>query len=274
MKRADLFIPAAGKGTRLKELTADKPKALVKVNGIPMIDTLLQRLDIPEIDRIIVNVHHFASMLSCHLTEFSSNERHQIIISDESQQLLDTGGGLKKVLHILYDCESGRQSSITSADGRLDGDSTSFNDETDNSSKWLLVYNVDILSDFDVRRFISDVYDGEKYRSNALAVMVVSNRTSSRYLLFDRDMRLCGWMNEKTGERINVYNSNAICHKLAYSGIQLVNPSMKTVMREDEIFPLIPEYLRLAERYPIYGYDVGDENFLDLGKVENIKRYD
>ncbi|MDL2228132.1 NTP transferase domain-containing protein [Odoribacter sp. OttesenSCG-928-L07] len=226
----NLFIPSAGLGTRLLPLTADKPKALVEINGKPMIQYLLDKFldnDFLKIDKIIVNVHHFADLM---IDFFGNYDKHKIIISDEREQLLDTGGGLKQALQILKD------------------------------DKPLLVHNVDIETDFNFPEFLN-----KKPNDNVLSTLIVSKRETSRYLLFDDEMKLCGWKNIKTGESIIVDEKDDL-QSFAYSGIQLVNPKLLPLMSSEKVFPLIPEYLRLANDINFAGFN-SNSYFNDLGKL-------
>ncbi|MDD3541727.1 MAG: sugar phosphate nucleotidyltransferase, partial [Petrimonas sp.] len=158
------MIFAAGLGTRLKPLTDTMPKALVPVAGKPLLWHTIQKLKAAGFDEIIINVHHFAGQIRQYIQD---NNRFGIRIefSDETQALLDTGGGIKKA-------------------------SWFFDDE-----KPFLIHNVDILSDIDLQ----NLYHFHT-NSNSVATLVVSERKTSRYLLFDKNNHLAGWINEKSGE--------------------------------------------------------------------------
>ena len=227
----NLFIPAAGLGTRLYPLTANKPKALVEINGKPMIQVLIDKLLADkslQINKIIVNAHHFSNLM----LEFLKNyDKHEILISDETETLLDTGGGLKQALNIL------------------------------NDDKPLLVHNVDIETNFDFCSFLNEDFD-----NSMLSTLIVSKRETSRYLLFDDEMKLCAWENIKTGERIIADENAENLSSYAFSGIQLVNPAILPLLSEEKVFPLIPEYLRLAKHRTFKAYPANDSYFNDLGK--------
>ncbi|MDR2083824.1 MAG: NTP transferase domain-containing protein [Bacteroidales bacterium] len=231
----NLFIPAAGLGTRLYPLTADKPKALVEVNGKPMIQHILDKFvenNTFQINKIIVNVHHFAEQLIEYLQNY---EKYDIVISDEREMLLDTGGGLKQVLEIL------------------------------NDEKPLLVHNTDIETNFDFKNLFDIEFD-----DSILSTLVVSERETSRYLLFNDELELCGWKNIKTNESIIVNNKVEIAHNYAFSGIQLVNPQILDFLPDKKVFPLIPEYLSLAKNHTFKAYPANNYYFNDLGK-NNLK---
>lgn len=239
------MIFAAGLGTRLKPLTDTLPKALVPVCGKPLIHHVMEKLlsaQAPSggrlIDSAVVNVHHFAAQIVSWLEESEYSER--VHVSDETDLLRETGGG---ILH---------------ARPYLEG-SGSF-----------LVHNVDIISDLDLGWFVSQVHN------DAMATLLVSERKTTRYLLFDRqDMRLKGWTNVTTGEVRSPYgNLNPDdCLHLAFSGIHLMSDMVFDVMDEyssDERFPIIDFYLDAAARYPIYGVLAKDLHLIDVGKLDTL----
>ena len=234
--KVNLFIPSAGKGTRLLPLTEKMPKALVEVNGTHMIDNVLHKLISPNIDKIIVNVHHCAS----ELINYLHIHYPQIIISDETDKLLGTGGGLKKVIDTL------------------------------NDDKFILVQNVDIDTNFDVNNIINQV----PIFKDAMAYMIVSKRKSTKYLLFDESMKLCGWRNTYDNTIIHVKHSQPACFELAYSGLQIVNPKIEQLLSymNTDVFDLIPAYLKIASTSPVYGYNVSGCYFNDIGKIDNLKK--
>ena len=158
MKQA--MILAAGLGTRLKPLTDTMPKALVPVGGKPLLDIQIEKLQQAGYDRFVVNVHHFAQQIVDHVNE----RKEKILISDETSELLETGGGLKKAQGLFRDDEP------------------------------ILIHNVDILDNVDYEWFRRQHQDDED------AVLLVSRRKTKRYLLFDNAMRLMGWKNIETGE--------------------------------------------------------------------------
>ncbi|MEL6972512.1 MAG: sugar phosphate nucleotidyltransferase [Bacteroidota bacterium] len=158
------MVFAAGLGTRLRPYTNDRPKALVEVQGKTLLEIVLLRLKSFGVKEVVVNVHHYADMV----VRFLNEHEHfglKIVISDERDMLLDTGGGLLKAKKYLEDAP-------------------------------FLIHNVDILSDFDLEELFN-----QHRRDPCLTTLAVRQRKTSRYLEFDRYGRLCGWINKKTGER-------------------------------------------------------------------------
>ena len=173
------FILAAGLGTRLKPLTNSVPKALVKINDKTLLEILIDKLILSGFNKIIINVHHFANQVIDFINQ--NNFSAEIVISDESDKLLDTGGGLKKAAWFFDD------------------------------GKPFLVHNVDILSNIDLKKMYNF-----HLQNNTLAALAIRKRKSTRYLLFTDDNNLCGWMNEKTGEQIKTENDNCIQRHTRY----------------------------------------------------------
>jgi NDP-sugar pyrophosphorylase family protein len=228
------MIFAAGLGTRLKPLTDNKPKALVEIKNIPLLQIVLTKLKDYGFDEVIINLHHFADKIIDYL-ESKNNFGIHIQISDERDLLLDTGGGLKKA-------------------------SWFFND-----GKPFLVYNVDVLSDIDLHKL---------YRThlltNSLVTLAVRNRESQRYFLFNKENILCGWKNIKTGDTKITRQSESQLKPLANSGIQIIDPRIFNLMPDEKVFSIIDLYLKLAPDYKISAF-IHDENYwLDLGKKESL----
>jgi len=228
------FLLSAGLGTRLKPLTDTIPKALVQINGVTLLEHIIKRLISFGFDSIIINVHHFGDQVINFLKE-KNNFGVEIKISDERNQLLDTGGGLKKV-------------------------SSFFND-----NKPFLIHNVDILSDLN----LSELYHYH-LKSNSIATLAVQNRKSSRYFLFDEDKNLCGWKNEKTLETKIARQQIGSLTQFAFSGIQIINPKIFQFMPEKNIFSLVDLYLSIASKEQISYFDHTGSLFIDLGKKENL----
>lgn len=230
--RAMLF--AAGLGTRLRPLTDHMPKALVPVGGHTLLDVTVGRLRAAGFTDIVINVHHFSDQI----IEFVSTHDLgvNIKISDESDELLDTGGGLKKALQLFPGSEN------------------------------ILIHNVDILSNANLTEFY------ETNRNEEVALMV-SNRNTNRYLLFDDEMMLVGWTNTATGEIRSPYsniNPN-YCQKFAFSGIHLVNPNIKCLMDEwPEKFPIMDFYLKNCNKIRIRGIANPSLRLLDVGKQDTL----
>ncbi len=228
------MIFAAGLGTRLKPVTDNLPKALVPIAGKPLLEHVILKLKSAGFDEIIVNVHHFPDQLIDFL-KANNNFSIRIEVSDERNLLLDTGGGIRKAAWF-------------------------FDDE-----KPFLVHNVDILSNVDLK-----VLYHQHLRTNSLATLVVSKRDTFRYLLFDDNLRLSGWINEKTGEtkpinlkKIELYN------KLAFAGIQVLSPKVFDLMKNLEPkFPIMDFYLSNAASQTITGFVPDNYNMLDVGKLD------
>lgn len=228
------MIFAAGLGTRLKPYTDYKPKALVEINGKPMLELVIEKLKSFGFNQLVVNVHHFSNLILDFLKQ-KNNFNINISISDETDLLLDTGGGLKKTAHFF-----------------------------DNNEPFL-VHNVDIFSDID----LGDLYNVH-CKSKALATLAVRHRNSSRYFLFNKEFNLCGWTNEKTGvQKISKLNETELS-KLAFSGIHIISPKIFKQLTEEGIFSITDSYIRLCRDNIINAYLHDDGVWMDLGKPENI----
>lgn len=233
MKQAMIF--AAGLGTRLKPLTDTIPKALVPVAGQPLLWHVIMKLKGAGFERIVVNVHHFADQIIDYLRA-SDNFGLDIRISDEREQLLETGGGIKKAAP-LFDADSP-----------------------------ILIHNVDILSNID----LAALYDKAQ---SAEALLLVSQRQTKRYLLFDEAVRLVGWTNIETEEVKSPYPDIEISkyHRLAFSGIHVFHPSLFALMETyPDRFPIMDFYLQYCDRAKIMGYEVHDLRLMDVGKLETL----
>lgn len=236
------MIFAAGLGTRLKPLTDTMPKALVKVGGEPLIKRVIDKLSASGVDRIVVNVHHFAQQITDYLND-NANFGKDIRISDETTGLLETGGGIKKAYH-LFD-----------------------------SSSPILIHNVDILSNVDLRSFYQLAVKAEGKDQAVDAVLLVSWRKTKRYLLFSDDMRLVGWTNIETGEVKSPYPNldPSKCRMYAFAGIHMISP--KLVMTMDEMpdrFGIIDFYLKECATHNILGYVKDALKLMDIGKLDTL----
>ena len=229
------MIFAAGLGTRLRPLTNDRPKALVEVGGMTMLEMVIRRLKHYGFDEIVVNVHHFADKVEAFLVE-NSNFGIRIAVSDERALLLDTGGGLKRAGFFFEEGEP------------------------------FLVHNTDILTDLDL---------GALYRSHvdsgALATLAIRDRSTSRYLLWDESLKLCGWTNIKSGEVKMARKTEAPLTRLAFSGIQVIDPGIFPLMQNEEVFSIIHTYLALAGSHEIRGYRHDETLWMDLGKIPQLE---
>ena len=237
------MIFCAGLGTRLKPLTDTMPKALVPLAGKPLLQWQVERLRDAGITDIIVNVHHFPDMI-IDTVRRNNGWGCNILTSDERDQLLDTGGGLKKALKRLT-ARSDLQ------------EPTAF-----------LACNVDILSNLDLRAFI------DSYDPRTLGSLVVSERETQRYLCFDEHDRLCGWTNIKTGE-LKGHDGR----HLAFSGCQVLGTDVLERLEEipDDKFSLIDFYLRIIQspisnpQFLLKAYVPKDYKMMDVGKIDQIE---
>ena len=230
------MILAAGLGTRLKPLTETTPKALIKINNHTLPELQIMKLRAEGFDQIIINVHHFAESIKEYLKK-NNSFNCSIKISDESDKLLDTGGGLRKASHFFSD------------------------------DKPFLVYNVDILSNINLKK-IMDVH----ISSSSLATLAIQDRASSRKFLFDNEISLCGWMNDRTGEQIISKGNDKALKSFAFSGIQIVDPRLFKYFPNNKIFSLVDLYLIAANQEKINGYIHNEDVWMDLGKIENLQQ--
>jgi MurNAc alpha-1-phosphate uridylyltransferase len=234
MMQAMIF--AAGLGTRLKPLTDTMPKALVRVGGRPLIEHVILNLKQAGFERIVVNVHHFAQQIIDFL-----DENHQfgidIRISDESEELLDTGGGIKKAMPLFDEQEP------------------------------ILIHNVDILSNVNLREF----YLQNKTRE---ATLLVSERKTKRYLLFDPiKHHLFGWQNIQTGEVRSPYEhlETSEYDRYAFSGIHLFSPQLRSCLNEmPDKFGIIDFYLKYCRDHTFIGRVEKNLQLMDVGKIDTL----
>ena len=236
------MIFAAGLGTRLKPLTDTMPKALVPVGGRPLLDINIRRLMAQGYDRFVVNIHHFAQQIIDYVKE--QDYAPLVHFSDESDQLLETGGGLKKAQALFRDDQP------------------------------ILIHNVDILDNVNYDWF------ARQHQPDEDAVLLVSQRTTKRYLLFDNAMHLMGWKNIETGEikspyeyvrRTGLSQHGEELNMFAFSGIHSFSPRLFPLMeRFPERFPIIDFYLSVCHRAPIVGLVKPDLQLMDVGKIETL----
>jgi len=229
------IIFAAGLGTRLKDITNEKPKALVEVNGVSLLEIAIRKLKYFGFKDIIINVHHHSEQIKT----FVKNLRYddlRITVSDESFKLLGTGGGIKK------------------AAGYFSGEEA------------FLAYNVDVITNLDLDKLYR-----KHITSGALATLAVRQRDTSRYLLVDDQNILCGWCNAKTGERIISREKPEELTSVAFSGIHIISTQLPGLITEDGYCNIIDVYLRLASNNDILTIEHDSGFWFDVGKPEQVK---
>lgn len=236
------MIFAAGLGTRLRPITDTMPKALVPVANKPLLQWQIEKLRDAGISDIVINVHHFPEQIRRFVLEHDSFGCN-ILFSDESDKLLETGGGLKKAATLL-----GYQEPI-------------------------LALNVDILSTVNLHRLIAS------HTPDSMATLVVSDRKTERYLLFDSKNRLHGWTNITTGEFKPADRAAELKRQfkagelkpLAFSGMHIISPELFKLMTTwGDCFPIIDFYLGICEQYPIQAYIPLDYRMMDIGKINQL----
>lgn len=226
------LIFAAGKGTRLKPFTDHHPKAMAKVNGIPLLERNIKYLQSFGINDFVINVHHFGQQIIDFLKE-NNNFNAKIEISDEHAELLETGGGLVFARRFL-----------------------DFGED-------FLIMNADILIDMNITEFVN-----YHQKNKDFATLAVSDRNSSRKLLFNEDMILRGWMNVQSGEqRLAEFNKGF--KALAFSGIHCINPEIFNKIKRTGKFSIMEEYLDLMLTERIHGYE-HNAQLVDVGRPESL----
>lgn len=229
------FILAAGLGTRLKPFTEHHPKALVEINGKPLLQRTLEQLKQNGVLHFVINVHHFADQI---IDFLESNQYFgtQIEISDERESLLDTGGAILKARHFL-----------------------------ENEPDFLL-HNVDILSTMDYSKMIEN-----HLSTKALVTLAVRKRISDRNFLFDHKLHLCGWKNNKTKEELISHPFSEPLVPLAFSGIHILRTEIFNHIRQLGKFSIVETYLDLSENFDIRGFRHDDDLWLDVGKPAQLE---
>lgn len=235
--RAMIF--AAGLGTRLRPLTDLRPKALVEIDHRPMLEHLILKLKREGFREIVINIHHKGEMI---LDFLKSHDDFglDILVSDERQQLLDTGGGILKARDFLKGAP-------------------------------FLVHNVDIVSDIPLQDLAR-----QHSSSGALATLAVSSRKTSRYLLFDKGLSMRGWQNIQTGEVLPLGTDLEQAHltPLAFQGIHILEPDVLDLMGEGTPwtgkFSIIPFYTDICQSHEIKAFQTGAYKWFDIGKVETL----
>jgi MurNAc alpha-1-phosphate uridylyltransferase len=229
------MIFAAGLGSRLKPWTHHHPKALAVVNGKSLLQRNVEYLQKHGVTELIVNVHHFATQI-IEAIEKNKGWGSAITISDETKEVLETGGGLKKAAWYFEGVED------------------------------FVVMNADILTDMDLSSMIS-----QHQQKNSLATLAVSNRDTSRYFLFDEQNVLSGWRNVKTGEEKIVRDTETLVQK-AFSGLHVINTSLLKMISQDGKFSMVDVYLDLAKNNTVSCYDHTGSQLMDVGKPESIAK--
>lgn len=230
------MILAAGLGTRLRPLTDSMPKALVPVDGVPLLRRVMDRFCAYGVNDFVVNVHHFPDQIVDFLKE-NAPCGASVGISDERDALLETGGAIRRAAPLLR------------------------------GGGGFFVHNVDIMSNADFGYLAGEV------RPEAFATLLVSDRKTQRYLLFDDDMRMVGWTNDATGEVRSPYAGVKVsdCRKLAFSGIQFLSERILDEMDPmPERFPIVDFYLSVLDRLPIYGVVQQGLSLMDAGKISTL----
>jgi len=227
------IIFAAGLGTRFKPWTDKHPKALAVVNGKTLLQRNIEYLQEYDITDVVVNVHHFPDQI-IDFIEKNNGWGSTVTISDESDELLETGGGLLKAKHLLF-------------------------------KDTILSLNVDILTEINLKHFLA-----HHQQENSLITVAVSERETSRYLLFNKYNRLVGWRNKETGDEKIVIQAKDIFEK-AYSGLAIFQPEALDLITLRGKFSLIDAYLQLAPENKIAAYDHTGERLIDVGKQESVK---
>lgn len=226
------MIFAAGLGTRLRPLTDDRPKALVEVGGIPLIELQLQRLRHHGFTDVVVNVHHFADKLEAHVR--AGDYGLQVHVSDERDLLLDTGGGLKKAAALFP------------------------------KNAPVFICNVDVVSDLDPNALLK-----EHHRNGAIATLALRDRPTDRLLVVDDEMHVRGWKNAKSGETKGDVQPNF--KALAFSGQHVVSAELFPLMRQTGAFSIIDTYLDLAPTGRVMGWMDQSSVWMDVGKPAELE---
>jgi NDP-sugar pyrophosphorylase family protein len=232
------MIFAAGTGSRLKPYTDHIPKALIPIDGKPMLEHIILKLKAAGFTEIIINVHHLGEQI----IEFLADKDDfgiTIHISDERDYLLDTGGGIKHAAQFLQGDEP------------------------------FLVHNVDIISNVDLKALYQHHLD-----TNPLATLLVSKRDTSRYLLFNKENKLSGWRNKETGEVKSYYPDfdPSIHNEFAFNGIHVISPQIFEWMDEwTGKFSIINFYLAVCAKTPIQAFEQADLRILDIGKPDALE---
>jgi len=238
------MILAAGLGTRLKPFTDHHPKALAIVNGKSLLQRNIEYLQQYGIYEVVVNVHHFADQI-IDAVEKNNSWGSVVTISDETDEVLETGGGLVRAKNYFIEEE-----------------------------RWILM-NADILTDLPLDRMIAadEIFEA-KAEGDLVATLAVTNRTTSRNLIFNTAGTLCGWKNNTTSEEkwANPLKDKSTAVPKAFSGIHIVHQAFFDAVQLSGKFSMIDAYLQLAQHYAIHYFDHSDGILLDVGKPESLEK--
>jgi MurNAc alpha-1-phosphate uridylyltransferase len=226
------MIFAAGLGTRFKPWTDKHPKALAVVNGKSLLQRNIEYLQQYGITNVVVNVHHFAGQIVDALQK-NKGWGSDITISDETDMVLETGGGIKKAAPLF-------------------------------TADTIVVINVDILTDLDLGKLITFHQQHEP-----ISTIAITNRTTSRYFLFDEHDTLCGWRNTKTGEE-KIARPAKTYYPKAFSGIHVMSQKLLSLIHRQGKFSIVDVYLELAANHTIKGFDHSGSRFIDVGKPDSV----
>lgn len=227
------MILAAGLGTRLKELTYDKPKALVEINGKTLLQRTIDTLIANGFERIVINVHHFGNQIIDFVRTHQFDA--EILISDEQQQLMDTGGGIIQATPFFTDTEA------------------------------VLIHNVDIISDVNLKSQYQDfIISGDD------AWLLTQDRETARKLLFNAENQLIGWKNKTSGQYKWVNNVTENYKERAFSGMHIFKPSLFADFEKKPV-SVIDLYLNLARYKQIISKEIQTNLWFDLGKIEQLE---
>jgi N-acetyl-alpha-D-muramate 1-phosphate uridylyltransferase len=228
------MIFAAGLGSRLQPLTQNMPKALVQVHQKPLLAYAIDNVVKAGATRVVVNVHHFSEQIAGYLSQHPVTGV-EIVVSDECDLLLETGGGLLKATPLFIPHQP------------------------------ILVHNADVLTNCDLSLLVH-----HHRQTSALATLMVAERKTSRYLLFHRQtMRLAGWQNKETGQLKGVESAEGYL-PMAFSGIQIVDYKLLSMLGEVRKFSITDGYLQLAANESIVGWDRWEGLWYDIGTLEKL----
>jgi len=238
------MILAAGLGTRLKPFTDHHPKALAIVNGKSLLQRNIEYLQQYGIYEVVVNVHHFADQI-IDVVEKNNGWGSVVTISDETDEVLETGGGLVRAKNYFIEEE-----------------------------RWILM-NADILTDLPLNKMIAadEIFEA-KAEGDLVATLAVTNRTTSRNLIFNTAGTLCGWKNNTTSEEkwANPLKDKSTAVPKAFSGIHIIHQAFFDAVQLSGKFSMIDAYLQLAQHYAIHYFDHSDGILLDVGKPESLEK--